>query len=998
VVFQEESMRTLIRRGTLLALALLIGSASAAAQVQTGNISVKAIDEQGAVMPGAMVTITSPILPRAIEGTTDTGGVFQIPGLTPGIYTVKVVLQGFQTYIREDIVLRQGQTASIEVPMKLGTLTEAVTVKGESPVVDTKTVGSRTNIDAALLETTPGGKDIWNILEYKAPGVVVETPDVGGNQGGLQRSMSARGTPNSQNTQMLNGVNVNDPAAQGFSMNYYIPSAFENIQVSTGAQDIAIGTGGVLINMVSKSGTNTFQGLALQTYQGKRTQSNNVDDELLQSGFRPDANSTELITNSNFQLGGPVMKNKMFFFGSVNFQATHVNVPGFPAVVPSYVPSPLADSSDQDTTDILAGEGKITYQLGPANRFEGYLSKQRYDKPNRGSGTGNTQDSNSKELDTFVVSQLAYNRVLSDRMFLDAKVSYNNTHFPLLQKTDLQPLNDDSTNILYRNRTSSQMMFRRRLQTIANWQYYMPEFAGGRHELKAGFDNGYTPEDVDTTRVDDVNLVFRSQPTPTPVSVQIFNTPLHQERAVMSTALYGQDSFTRGRLNVIGGIRWERIEGYLPAQTTNPSRFFPDGLVFQNVTIGGVVQNFTVRKNFDAVKANPLWYNWAPRIAATYDLFGNGKTALKASWGKYLDQIGTGTPPNPNANINQTYVWNDLNGDLIFQPGNFAWNGTQYVGGEFGALTGNSNLAVATFDKSIRRTSRNEVTVTLNHELFPNFLLDVSYLRTREKDPQGTIDDSIELWDSQYTQITVTDPGRDGIAGTGDEAPLTVYNRNAGVTTTTRTINDDRLASRYDGLDIIATKRFDRGWTMLAGYTYSRTRVDLTSLANPNNAFVNAEGESGGRRHNLKASGSYELPYRVLLAANFRLQSGLPITRQWAVPTCSASVTTNCTRQGLTVNAEPRGSVELPWLPTLDLRFGRYFDFRSDRVELSMDIYNLTNANTVFNARTGTGRTPIRVNGDPSVPTTLIPTFLSPTQFLAPRVVRFNVTYNFNRR
>ena len=991
-------MRTLIRRGTLLALALLFGAASAAAQVQTGNISVKAIDEQGAVMPGAMVTITSPILPRAIEGTTDTGGVFQIPGLTPGTYTVKVVLQGFQTYIREDIVLRQGQTASIEVPMKLGTLTEAVTVKGESPVVDTKTVGSRTNIDAALLETTPGGKDIWNILEYKAPGVVVETPDVGGNQGGLQRSMSARGTPNSQNTQMLNGVNVNDPAAQGFSMNYYIPSAFENIQVSTGAQDIAIGTGGVLINMVSKSGTNRYQGLALQTYQGKNTQSNNVDDELLQSGFRPDANSTELITNSNFQLGGPVMKNKMFFFGSVNFQATHVNVPGFPAVVPSYIPSPLIDSSDQDTTDILAGEGKVTYQLGPANRFEGYLSKQRYDKPNRGSGTTNTQDSNSKELDTFVVSQLAYNRVLSDRMFLDAKVSYNNTHFPLLQKTDLQPLNDDSTNILYRNRTSSQLMFRRRLQAIANWQYYLPEFAGGRHEFKGGFDNGYTPEDVDTTRVDDVNLTFRSQPAPTPVSVQIFNTPLHQERAVMSTALYGQDSFTRGRLNVIGGIRWERIEGYLPAQTTNPSRFFPDGLVFQNVTIGGVVQNFTVKKNFDAVKANPLWYNWAPRIAATYDLFGNGKTALKASWGKYLDQIGTGTPPNPNANINQTYVWNDLNGDLQFQPGNYTWNGTQYVGGEFGNLTGNSNLAVAVFDDTIKRTSRNEVTVTLNHELFPNFLLDVSYLRTREKDPQGTIDNSIDLWDSQYTQIVVTDPGRDGIAGTGDEAPLTVYNRNAGVTTTTKTINDDRLATRYDGIDIIATKRFERGWTMLAGYTYSRTRQDLNSLSNPNNAFVNADGESGGRRHNLKASGSYMLPYNVLLAGNFRLQSGLPITRTWAVPTCSASVTTNCTRQGLTVNAEPRGSVELPWLPTLDLRLGRYFDFRSDRIELSMDLYNLTNANTVFAARTGTGQTPIRVNGDPTAPTTLIQTFLSPQQFLAPRVIRFNVTYNFNRR
>ena len=992
-------MRTFVRIAWALVTATLLTAGAAAAQFQSGIIAIKAVDDQGALMPGANVTITSAVLPRPIEGTTDAGGVFQVPGLAPGSYTVKISLQGFQSLIREAVVVRQGQTTTIDAAMKLGSLSEAVTVKGESPVVDTTTVGSRTNIDSALLESTPGGKDIWNILEYKAPGVVVDTPDVGGNQGGLQRAMTARGTPNSQNTQMLNGVNVNDPAAQGFSMNYYIPSAFENIQVSTGAQDIAVGTGGVFINMVTKSGTNTFAGQGLQTYQGKKTQSNNVDEALLKAGFRPDSNSTELITNSNFQMGGPILKDRMFFFGSANYQATHVKVPGFPSVIPSYVANPLKDTSDQDTTDILAGEGKITYQVGPANRFEGYLSKQRYDKPNRGAGVGLTQDSDSKELDTFVISQLAYNRVLTGSMFLDAKVSYNNTHFPLYQKTDLQPLTDASNNnALYRNRNSSQIMFRRRLQAIANWQYYQANLLGGRHEFKGGFDNGYTPEDVDTIRVDDVNVTFRSQPAPAASTVTIFNTPLHQKRAVMSTALYGQDSYTRGRLNVIGGIRWERVEGYLPAQVTPASRFFPDGLLFQGVSINNVIQNFTVKKSFDAVKADPLWYDWAPRVAATYDLFGNGKTALKASWGKYLDQINTGTPPNPNANINQTYVWNDQNGDLVFQPGSYTWDGLKYVGGEFGALNTTSNLAVNVFDKSLRRPYRNEVTVTLDHELFRAFLLEISYLHTREKDVQGTIDNSIDLWPSQYTQITVRDPGRDGIDNTGDEQNLTVYNQNAGVTTTTKTINDDRLATRYNGLDIIATKRFEAGWTLLAGYTYSQTKVDLTSLANPNNAFVNAGGISGGRKHNFKASGSYLLPYQVLVAANLRFQSGLPITRTWVVPTCSGTITANCTRQSLTVNAEPRGSVELPKLPTIDFRAGRYFDFRRDRVELSVDVYNLTNANTVFNARNGTGQTPIRVNGDSTQPQTLITTFLSPTQFLAPRVVRFNVTYNFNRR
>ena len=982
----------------ILLAAALMPVPPALGQIQTGSITIKAVDDQGAVLPGASVTIASTVMPRPLTGVTDASGVYQVPGLTPGTYTIRTALDGFQTVIREDIIVRQGQIASVEIPMKVGGLTETITVQGGSPVVDTKTVGARVNIDSALLEKTPGGKDIWNILEYKAPGVVMASPDVGGNQGGLQRGMTARGTPNGQNTQMLNGVNVNDPAAQGFSMNYYIPSAFENIQVSSGAQDIAVGTGGIFINMVTKSGSNSIKGLVLQTWQGAGSQGGNIDDELIKLGFRPDANSTEVISNSNFQLGGPLIRNKLFYFGSLNYQATHIKVPGFPVVLPPGIANPLGDTSDQDTTDILAGEGKLTYQLAN-DRFEGYLSKQRYDKPNRGANATTTQDSNSKELDTFVVAQLSYNRVMSDRMFLDSKISYNNTHFPLSQKTDLQPLTDAAqNNALYRNRNSTAVMYRRRLQFVTNWQYYLPQLVGGRHEFKAGFDNGYTPEDVDTTRVDNVNLTYRSTPIPTASTLQIFNSPLHQRRAVMSTAAYVQDSYTIGRLNLTGGIRWERIEGYLPEQATPNSQYFPDGLVFQGVTINGIVQNYTVRKSFDAVRNNPLWYNWGPRVAATYDVTGRGRTVAKFSWGKYLDQINTGTPPNPNANINQVYNWVDLNGDLYFQPGNAVWDGLRYVGGEFGTLTQTNNLAVASFDRSVRRPFRESVTVGIDHELFPDILLSVSYLNTREKDVQGMVDQSMDLWDSLYTPLMLREPGRDGVANTADDQNITVYSLNAGAVTSTRTLNDDRLATRYHGMDMVLTKRFSRGWTALAGYTYSRTLRDLEGLNNPNNAFVNASGEAGGRRHNIKASGSYQLPWSLLLAGNFRLLSGEPITRTWNVPTCSATVLTNCVRQGnLTVNAEPRGTVQLPWLPTVDLRVGRDFRFGTNRVELSVDWYNLTNANTVWDVRRGTGLSNIRVAGDPANPQIPIPTFNSPTQVLAPRVLRFNVTYNFGR-
>src|SRR4029079_17367246 len=138
-------MREVVRQALTVTAMVVMGAIGAFAQVQTGIISIKAVDDQGAVMPGVTVSITSPVLPRAIEGTTDAGGVFQVPGLTPASYTVKLTLQGFQTSIREDVIVRQGQAANVEVAMKVGALSEAVTVKGESPVVDTKTVGSRTN-------------------------------------------------------------------------------------------------------------------------------------------------------------------------------------------------------------------------------------------------------------------------------------------------------------------------------------------------------------------------------------------------------------------------------------------------------------------------------------------------------------------------------------------------------------------------------------------------------------------------------------------------------------------------------------------------------------------------------------------------------------------------------------------------------------------------------------------------------------------------------------
>lgn len=552
-------------------------------------------------------------------------------------------------------------------------------------------------------------------------------------------------------------------------------------------------------------------------------------------------------------------------------------------------------------------------------------------------------------------------------------------------------------------------MFRQRVEVQSIWQYYVPGFHG-RHELKGGFNNSYTPEDVTTERVDNVNLRYRSFATSAtqpagPVDVTIFNSPFTIKRAVMNTALFLQDTYSIGRFTAVGGVRWERVEGFIPEQTRPSSEYFPTGLVINglNVTLntGGTLTSYTVPDRFTEVRDAPLWKNWAPRVAGTFDVDGRGKTLIRASWGKYLDQIGTGTPgPNPNGTVSQRYAWNDLNDDLVFQRGGAAWDGTKYVGGEFGALLNNGTSIPNPnpFDSTRRRTYRNEVTAGIDRELFPGVRGSLTYISKREKDPVGTVDLSLDLWDEAYQPVTVIDPGVNGVTGDADDQSVTVYSLRSGVTTNARTVNDNRLAQRYDGLEATVEKRYDRGFALVAGYTYGRTRVDQTSLASPN-SLINSEGESGGRRHLLKLTGSYMLPYQILLGGNFRWQSGLPFSRSFTVAGCTATVTTNCVSQGqTTILAEPRGSRELPALSTLDLRLGRFFRFGANRVELSVDAYNVANLNTVYDLRTGTGLTNIRVAGDRTAPITRIQTFMSPTAVLGPRIFRFNVMYQFGAR
>src|SRR5436309_6074049 len=402
----------------MLRLCALIGAfaaaAPAAAQVQTGSILVRAADEQGAVMPGVAITISSPALVAGtMTAATDAGGVYRFPSLVPGTYSVKLELSGFQTIDRQNIVVLVGQTTPVELMMRVASLAENVTVTGASPTVDTTSANVNVNLSEQLLQGTPGGRDIWALVEYKVPSLTITRPDVGGTSGGLQGTYSARGTTSAQNSQYLNGITVGDPSAIGAAGYYYDFDAFDDIQVSTGAHDITVPTGGVFLNMVTKSGGNKWAGRTTFAWEGSGTQSSNIDDNLLKYGFLPATNKVDFVSDVNFSVGGPVVTNKLRAFGSLRDWRVHVNVPAaFSATV-------------LDQTNIDSGLLNVTYQLNDNNKLTGFYSRQRYSKPNRFLQSPTTtlvKDSTSDEEDIFNVYQALWNTILSKNFFVDARL------------------------------------------------------------------------------------------------------------------------------------------------------------------------------------------------------------------------------------------------------------------------------------------------------------------------------------------------------------------------------------------------------------------------------------------------------------------------------------------------------------------------------------------------------------------------------------------------
>ncbi len=345
----------------------------------TGSINGKVADSSGGVLPGVTVSATSPSSMGVQSSVTDTGGNYRFPALPPGTYTVTFELPGFNTLKRENIQISMGFTATINVELAVASLQETVTVTGDSPVIDTSNTRVQQNFKLEALQEIPNSRDLWSLLAV-TPSVTMGRIDVGGNRAGTQTGYTAYGF-SGQNRVLVEGINTTEgTAGAGFYVDY---GSFEEVFLGTIGQGAEMPTPGVQSQMLGKSGGNKFQGEFYTDYETNgmigENIVNNVPAKFLYDpvtnpggNIRPHSNETLKYRDSNINVGGPIKKDKVWWYFSYRNQKTSVGQPNFigPIAGTSFDTSLWNPSGKVDLPDQPEQQADRLLPVGPEDAAE----------------------------------------------------------------------------------------------------------------------------------------------------------------------------------------------------------------------------------------------------------------------------------------------------------------------------------------------------------------------------------------------------------------------------------------------------------------------------------------------------------------------------------------------------------------------------------------------------------------------------------------------------
>ena len=967
-------MRRVVLCTAVLWAAIFLLPGTSRAQVAIAGV-VK--DTTGAVMPGVTVEASSPaLIEKTRSVVTDTAGQYKIVDLSPGTYDVTFGLPGFKTVHRTGILLQGNFTAQVSVELQVGAVEEAVTVTGETPAVDvinttTSFVANREILDA--IPTTDRNTVSRALL---IPGTTV-TPFVLG-----QYNLTSHGSSTSDFTIAIDGLRVNNLCGSGQYSGFYMNDAsVQELTYSTGSESAEIQSSGIRVNSVPKDGGNKFSGSFFVQGRGSSLQSDNRSDAVKAAGITIAGTAYNYQINPSF--GGPIAKDKAWFYFTYKYEDGKIYVPS----------SHFADGSPayRNLMGNYSGVGRVTWAASSKDKIRLYVEKQFNGEFYNGFNTYavSTPEASTDAFGVGWIPQLRWTRAQSNRLLFEAGIAYYNQPYeqdckPGLSPTALPSLNG-STGLLtgacgytippYSSTTKD-------YSTMASASYIT-----GSHAIKAGMTDGwgensrtFAPNaNIDTL----IKINVAGLGNEIPFQVVVYNSPATAVQNVNSDfGSYVQDTWTMKQLTLNYGARFEHFNASVPAESSAASTW-----------IGA--------RNFPAIPNVPNWNDWALRFAAAYDLFADGKTALKASAGKYVASQAAGYAQTFNgmSGTTLTVPWTDLdrNGTIYDANGNIEVN-------EVGARPSSFGQVSVRPDPALARGYNWEYTAQLQREVFPRTSVTVGFYHRDFYNLQ--IVDNQNLSAADWSQLSVVTPTDPRLPLSGQPIPLYTLNpAKVGPPTDNLYTFSTQNKSTYNGVEVSANVRRDK-FILFGGVTTDRlvssncdgsTTLDVgargaSARDNPNSlrfcdVTLAISGQPAGVfRTTVKASAAYSFPYDIQLSGSFTSIPGPGVRADYTVTSAIAGrpiIGSTTGTASTVVNLVEPNSVFLPYQNRLDMRFGKTFRFNRTRVQGFADVFNLLNAGTVLSVNQTYG----------AVQATNA--WMTPTTIMDGRYVRFGLQMNF---
>jgi hypothetical protein len=976
-------------RFVLVSWCLLLLPALAWAQAEAGAIAGVVRDPSGAVMPGVTVEAASPALIEKVRSVvTDNQGLYRIVDLRPGQYTVTFTLAGFSTFRRDGIELTTGFSATVNAEMKVGALEETVTVSGESPLVDISNVQQQTTFQPETLDALPFSRRPAQLI------TLIPAANSGGtnfhNVGGVGTDRGFFGVhggrPNDM-TYNFSGMDSRVASGGGFQYNAH---TYEEVVVETAAGSAESTTGGVQINIIPKDGGNRFSGSVSTELTGPGLQDDNLNDALRARGLQA-APGVRKYFDVGGGLGGPIKQDTLWFFGAGRWEDRSTYQVGnyFNKLQGTLFYE--ADLSRQAFDHDWSQDASLRFTWQAAAKHKIVFAHTQHPGCQcafaileQTSPVRAPEAVAEHHYDPQFLSVANYTYPVTSRILIEVDASRNSYHRNQVRipGTGFETISvrDQGLNLEYGSRSTGYQVF----PDDRHHERFAVTYVTGTHNFKIGVDlnqfsagrqSGYSDANlINQAR----SYVFRNR---VPVSVTIYNTPNGPYNTATENNVYAQDQWTMRKLTLNLGLRYSVYdatipESHLPAGPFMPARDFPE------------------------VKHSPHWQNLSPRLGAAYDLFGDGRTALKVSLGRYpFRNVGSAVniPSTQQQATSTSRSWGDANGNYVpdCDLRNPVANGEcgAWSDRTFGQLRAVNTRRAEDALRGFNLEDYNwQGSVTVQRQLGRNMGLSVGYFRTWYGNYLVTDNQAVTA--ASYDSFCITAPvdsrlptSGQQICGLYDVTPA-LFGRQDNLIT--QASHYGKQTEVFNGVDVVLNARFGQGGQFQASLTTGRTVTDscdfnnlpqVRSLLLPFNAGggVAPTGTQAVMPRtpafchiNRPWSGDtgfgfnvvYPLPWDIKTSAIYQNKPGFPLRATYVatnaeirpslgrhLASCPTQTAATC-NQNVTIELMPPHTVYGERITQLDLRFSRFFPIGRTRLQGNFDIYNISNSSTVLNEQT----------------------------------------------